>query len=170
MEVQKSAMDPGCAKNSQGHERRFWDVCGTSAYPQTAVIAKAPSRANSCQLRGSKGLNLFDKVVGANGTLETEEGPPGLGGPPSTCSRTYFSAEPATSRATADRPVDKSYCRRANDKAASVALASQAPISPSSMPAFPTLHSSCHRRRNATQWVIQFVRAVTSQGRGRRLS
>src|SRR5262245_3689159 len=114
-------------------------------------------------------LNLFDKVVGANGTLETEEGPPGLGGPPSTCSRTYFSAEPATSRATADRPVDKSYCRRANDKAASVALASQTPISPSSMPACPTLHSSCHRRRNATQWCIQYSRAFTSTDRAAHL-
>jgi hypothetical protein len=40
--------------------------------------------------------------VGANGTLGKEEGPPGLGGPPSTCGRTYLSAEPATSRATAE--------------------------------------------------------------------
>ena len=46
--------------------------------------------------------NLFDKVVGANGTLKKEEGPPGLGGPPSTFSRTHLSAEPATSRATAE--------------------------------------------------------------------
>jgi hypothetical protein len=46
--------------------------------------------------------NLFDKVVGANGTLEKEEGPPGLGGPPSTRGRTHLCAGPATSRATAE--------------------------------------------------------------------
>jgi hypothetical protein len=58
---------------------------------------------NSCHVQRSKGQrNLFDKVVGANGTLEKEEGPPGLGGPSSTCSWTYLSAEPATSRATAE--------------------------------------------------------------------
>jgi hypothetical protein len=57
-----------------------------------------------------------------------------------------------------NRLVDKSYCRCANGNAASVTLASQTPISPSTMPAFPTLHSSCRRRRNATQWAIQFLR------------
>jgi hypothetical protein len=59
--------------------------------------------ANSCHAQRSKGQrNLFDKIVGANGTLEKEEGPPGLGGPPSICGRTYLSAELATSRATAE--------------------------------------------------------------------
>jgi hypothetical protein len=48
-----------------------------------------------------------------------------------------------------NRPVDKSYCRCGNDNAASVTLASQTPISPSSMPAFPTVHSSCLRKRNS---------------------
>jgi hypothetical protein len=63
---------------------------------------------------------LCPHVGGANGTLEKEEGPPGLGDPPSTYSRTYLFAEPATSRAMPNRLVDKSYCRCANDNATSV--------------------------------------------------
>jgi hypothetical protein len=101
---------------------------------------------------------FIDKVVGANGTLEKEEGPPSLGSPPSTFNRTYLSPSQQPRARLPNRLVDKSYCRCANGNAASVTLASQTPISPSSMPAFPTLHSSCHRRHNATQWAIQFVR------------
>jgi hypothetical protein len=48
------------------------------------------------------GLKMCPHVGGANGTLEKEEGPPGLGGPPSTCGMTHLLAEPATSRATAE--------------------------------------------------------------------
>src|SRR5215467_14727881 len=88
---------------------------------------------------------LFGKVVGANGTLEKEGGPPGLGGPPSTCSWTYLSPSQQPRARLPNRLTDKSYCRCANGNAASVTLASQTPISPSSMPAFPTLHSGCHR-------------------------
>jgi hypothetical protein len=129
-----------------------------------------PNRAAKLCPTPQRVTQFIDKVIDTNGTLEKEEGPPGLGGPPSTCGRTCLSAEPATSRATAEPAADKSCCRCADDNAASVALASQTPISPSSMPAFPALHSGCHRRRNPTQMSHPIVRPVNSQGRGWRVN
>jgi hypothetical protein len=80
-------------------------VMGSCAQPVTDVSGVTPASeahrrslplrlwANSCHVPRSKGYrDLFDKVVGANGTLEKEEGPPGLGDPPSTCSWTYLFA------------------------------------------------------------------------------
>jgi hypothetical protein len=79
----------------------------------------------------------------ADGTLEKEEGPP--------CSRTYLSPTQQPRARPRNQLVDRSYCKGANAIAALVTLASQTPISPSSVAGVPTLHRRCDRRRNATQ-------------------